>query len=407
MDSLIINILRGSVSCLMYVILLFTLAQTKLSRNSTVAVAVVVFVANILTSLWFYLHGDLTSLSRFTVVLFIVITLAMKPLMKISFMRWCFTFLTTFNIAMMIIILSFHLSRFFPLPQYVHTLFRFGLYLGVILLFRRFLLPLYRSMVDNWPVFSILVVVIFLNLSYFFLVTNDIHTTLITFRWPQLLLVLLSAATYGTVFYFLKKFAAMHELEVENLKIQRETGRLHAVRLQLEQYANYDMLTGLPNRRCFFEQLGRTVSACESSGNIFVLFYIDLDGFKDINDTAGHQIGDEILKVVGTRLLHAIRETDFVARLGGDEFAVIVHAIDDMSTAQEMAERMHQRLREVILLDTVAYTIDSCIGIASYPDSGRDGETLVRNADSAMYEIKRKGKGGIGSFMTGQQTSGL
>ncbi len=391
----------------MYVILLFTLTQTKLSRKGTIVVAIVAFLVNTLTSLWFYLYGDLTSLSRFTVVLFIVIALAIRPLMKINFMRWCFTFLTTFNIAMMIIIVSFHLSRFFPMPQYVNILFRFGLYLVVILLFKRLLLPLYRSMVDNWPVFSILVIVIFLNLSYFFFMTDDIQNTLITFRWPQLLLVLLSVATYGTVFYFLKKFSAMYELEVENRNIQKETGRLQAVKLQLEHYANYDMLTGLPNRRCFFEQLEKTVSACESNASMFVLFYIDLDGFKDINDTAGHQIGDEILKVVGTRLMHCIRETDFVARLGGDEFAVIVHAVEDMSTSQEMAERIHQRLREVILVDTVAYTIDSSIGIASYPDTGKDGETLVRNADSAMYDIKRKGKGGIGSFITTQQTSGF
>src|SRR5690554_219054 len=153
MDSLIINILRGSVSCLMYVILLFTLAQTKLSRNSTVAVAVVVFVANILTSLWFYLYGDLTSLSRFTVIMFILLTLALKPLIQISFMRWCFTFLTTFNIGMMIIILSFHLSRYFPMPHYAHTFLRFALYLFVIFLFRKLLMPLYQSVVDNWPIF--------------------------------------------------------------------------------------------------------------------------------------------------------------------------------------------------------------------------------------------------------------
>lgn len=196
----------------------------------------------------------------------------------------------------------------------------------------------------------------------------------------------------------MKKFSAMHELELENMKIQKETGRLNEARLQMELYANYDMVTGLPNRRYFFEQLKKTVTACESNATKFVLLYIDLDGFKSINDTFGHETGDEILAVVGARLMHCIRDTDFVARLGGDEFVVIMLLIEDTSTALEMARRIHGKLQEVIIKNSVEYTIDSSIGIASYPDSGKDAETLLRNADAAMYEMKRSGKGRIGTY---------
>lgn len=153
MNGLISHILRGSTSSVMYVILLFTLTQTKLQRSGTIVVTVLVFLFNIVSTLWFYLYGDLTSLSRFTVIMFILLTLALKPLIQISFMRWCFTFLTTFNIGMMIIILSFHLSRYFPMPHYAHTFLRFALYLFVIFLFRKLLMPLYQSVVDNWPIF--------------------------------------------------------------------------------------------------------------------------------------------------------------------------------------------------------------------------------------------------------------
>jgi predicted signal transduction protein with EAL and GGDEF domain len=309
----------------MYVILLFTLTKSKYGRKSTIIVSTFVFVLNIASTLWFYVYGDLTALSRFNILLFIVVGLAIKPLTRLNFMQWCFTFLTTINIAMMIIILSFHLGRLFSMPQYANTILRLVLYTGVIFFFQRYLRTLYQSIVNNWPIFSGLIICIFLNLSYYFYVTDNIQNTLTTFKWPLLLLVTLSLAAYGTVFYSMKRFLEMYALKTENLKIQKETGRLHQVAMQLEKYANYDTLTGLPNRRFFFEKLGKVVGDCQRDTSKLVLLYIDLDGFKDINDTYGHEVGDEVLITVGNRLLQGVRKTDFVARLGGDEFAVIIH----------------------------------------------------------------------------------
>jgi diguanylate cyclase (GGDEF)-like protein len=260
------------------------------------------------------------------------------------------------------------------------------------------LLTFYQSIVKNWPMFSVLMIAIFLNLSYFFYATDDIKNTLAIYRTPLLLLVSLSVAAYGTLFYSLKKIITMYELETENLKIQKESGRLQEVTLQLEKYANYDTLTGLPNRRFFFDTLERIVAESERTARMFALLYIDLDGFKDINDNYGHEVGDSVLNSVGNRLLEHVRETDFVARLGGDEFAIIFRDIEEMKIAADIAGNIHSILQKPMHIGTMVCTVNSSIGIAVYPDTGKDGETLVRNADSAMYGIKRNGKGGFGIF---------
>ncbi|WP_321300696.1 GGDEF domain-containing protein [uncultured Sphaerochaeta sp.] len=398
MTELISNILRGSVSSVMYVLLLMTLTKSRFDRKRIISIAIFVFVINMTSTLWFYFRGDLTGLSRFTVLMFIVVGLLIKSFTKMSFMQWSFTFLTTINIAMMIIILSFHLGRLFPYPQYANTFFRFVLYLLVITMFRKHFLRTYQTVVSDWPVFSGLMICIFLNLSYFFFVTDDIMQTLATNRWPLLLLVALSLSAYGTVFFSFKRFLAMYDLEKENMKIQRETEVLQKVATELEIYANSDTLTGLPNRRIFFTKLETIVSEAKTNAIKCALLYIDLDSFKVINDTYGHEVGDGVLVTVGRRLLNCVRETDFVARLAGDEFAIIMQDIEDTNQAKQFAMRVHSVLQEPIAIDTITCSINASIGISIYPEAGDNGEALLRNADSAMYEIKKHGKGGIGIY---------
>ena len=191
----------------------------------------------------------------------------------------------------------------------------------------------------------------------------------------------------------------MFALETEHLKIQKEKGLLHEAAMQLEKYANYDVLTGLPNRRFFFEKLERVVVESERDTSKIAILFIDLDAYKDINDTYGHEVGDGVLIAVGNRLLKCIRETNFAARLGGDEFAVIIHDIIDITVAKNLAKKIHEMIQEVIHTETIECKVNSSIGIAIYPDTSKNSETLVRNADSAMYEIKKNGKSGIGIFM--------
>ncbi len=257
MNELIHNILRGSVSTVMYALLLFTLTKPKVGIRIPFVIAIGIFIINMASSIWFYLYADLTSLSRYTVVLFIVIAVVLKPLTKLNFLQWCFTFLTTINIAMMIIILSFFSGKLFPNPHYANTAIRFLLYFLVILLFKKILINPYKSVVSNWPAFSFLMIAVFLNLSFYFYVTEDIQNTLIIYKWPLLLLVLLCLAAYSTVFFSLKKFAEMYDLETENLNIKNEAKLLHQAastmtdRLQLMEHISHQQSVASHDRRHF------------------------------------------------------------------------------------------------------------------------------------------------------------
>lgn len=168
--------------------------------------------------------------------------------------------------------------------------------------------------------------------------------------------------------------------------------------LELEKYANYDKLTGLPNRRLFFERLERIVVENEKDKRRFVLLFIDLDGFKDINDNYGHEVGDKVLLTVGKRLVQCIKKTDTVARMGGDEFTIIIRDIETDKNINLLINEIHSAIKEAMNIDTIQCRVDSSIGVAIYPEGGKDSETLLRNADASMYEIKRNGKGGFVHF---------
>lgn len=226
MQNLISDMLRGSVSYTMNMLLLFTLTRSTQGRRSTFLISALYFVINMASTFWFYIYSDLTSLSHFSIVLYIVLGLSLKLLSRTSFMQWSFNFLTTVNIGAIIIILSFHLGKLFPYPQYVHTLIRFLLYLLIIVMFRRYLQPFYNSVSNNWRIYSLLVICIFLNLSYYFVVTTDIQHTLLASKWPLLLLSTLSLTAYGTIFYAMRRLTAMHALETEHLKDLHERALL-------------------------------------------------------------------------------------------------------------------------------------------------------------------------------------
>lgn len=127
----------------------------------------------------------------------------------------------------------------------------------------------------------------------------------------------------------------------------------------------------------------------------FALLFLDLDGFKDINDNYGHKVGDEVLIIVGRRLLNCIRKSDTVARMGGDEFTIVLRNIKDDTVIDNIVRKIHTALQEVMYIDSYEGRVNSSIGVAIYPDNGRDSETLLKNADSSMYEIKKNGKGGF------------
>ncbi len=162
--------------------------------------------------------------------------------------------------------------------------------------------------------------------------------------------------------------------------------------VELEKFANYDKLTGLPNRRLFFERLDRIVKESDRDQHQFVLLFLDLDGFKDINDNYGHAVGDEVLITIGNRLLQCIRKSDTVARMGGDEFTLIIRNIENETIVPDLVTKIQNALQEVMIIHDMKCKVNASIGTAIYPIHGIDGETLLRHSDSSMYDVKRTHK---------------
>jgi diguanylate cyclase (GGDEF)-like protein len=162
---------------------------------------------------------------------------------------------------------------------------------------------------------------------------------------------------------------------------------------ELEQRSNEDTLTGLPNRRWVQRYLPKAVKHAAQHQMLLAVLFIDLDGFKAVNDAAGHAAGDKLLRLAAKRLQDAVRPHDHVVRLGGDEFLVIIEQIEDKTDAEHLAARIRQAFKESFRLAQGAYYVGTSIGISSFPSDGEDAETLLQNADIAMYSVKASGKG--------------
>jgi diguanylate cyclase (GGDEF)-like protein len=162
---------------------------------------------------------------------------------------------------------------------------------------------------------------------------------------------------------------------------------------RLYRQAHFDELTELPNRQLFKDRLAREIARSGRAGERLALLYIDLDNFKRINDTLGHDSGDELLRAVGRRLTGCVKQSDTVARLGGDEFLVILGALSGPEQASKVAERVLAELAEPLEIGAREYQARASIGIALYPSDGTTLEELLKNADTAMYRAKEDGRG--------------
>lgn len=159
-------------------------------------------------------------------------------------------------------------------------------------------------------------------------------------------------------------------------------------------YANHDPLTGLANRVQFESQLKKQIAFAQRRKNKLALLFIDLDKFKDVNDTYGHSVGDMMLKSVTKRLTDMLREEDFLARLGGDEFVVIAGGAENAEGISTLAQKLSAAIREPIILEGKVFFMSLSIGVSIYPDDGVTAEDLIKNADAAMYEVKENGRNG-------------
>jgi len=176
----------------------------------------------------------------------------------------------------------------------------------------------------------------------------------------------------------------LHEATEHKLAVER-----------LDRMAHYDMLTGLPNRALFYERLSQEVARARRispGGSMLALMFLDLDRFKIINDTLGHDVGDRLLQETAGRIKDSVREYDVVSRLAGDEFTVILPEIESALDVTDVASRIIETISEPYLLDGNELLITTSVGICLHPNDGHDPATLVKNADAAMYRAKASGK---------------
>ncbi len=171
--------------------------------------------------------------------------------------------------------------------------------------------------------------------------------------------------------------------------ILRDIAERKAQQAELERMALHDALTGLPNRTLFNDRIDRAIGAARRAHLSMAVLLLDLDRFKDVNDTLGHDVGDLLLTEVGPRLQQPLRATDTVARLGGDEFAILLPGPTDLATACEVALRIVDGLRHPFEIRGLVLEIGVSIGVALYPEHGQSGPELLQHADVAMYAAKR------------------
>jgi diguanylate cyclase (GGDEF)-like protein len=176
-------------------------------------------------------------------------------------------------------------------------------------------------------------------------------------------------------------------LEVRLLyKTVAEQGRMQ------KEMALHDALTGLPNRRLLVDRIEKAMQHASRGHNMMAVMYLDLDGFKAVNDTHGHHTGDELLKIVSDRLLRATRKEDTVARIGGDEFIVVLSDIAHVDDVVRPASKVLRFLSSPFEIGELTVKVSASIGIAFYPGDGQHVEALISHADKALYDAKRAGK---------------
>ena len=188
-------------------------------------------------------------------------------------------------------------------------------------------------------------------------------------------------------------------------QIEREVGKERIILLAIEditerkkyeekiqQMAFHDSLTGLPNRKLFSDRLGIVLAQAKRNKKKVGIVMLDLDNFKDVNDTLGHDVGDTLLKAVAERLSVILRKSDTVARFGGDEFVLIFPDMEVIEEAIQVVQKIIDRFNKPFLIDTHQLVVTTSIGIAVYPNDGMDEEILMKNADIAMYQAKQAGR---------------
>ena len=172
----------------------------------------------------------------------------------------------------------------------------------------------------------------------------------------------------------------------------RDVSAARAVSLQLSHRAAHDSLTDLPNRLLLNDRLSQAIASAQRQRHRLAVLFLDLDRFKQINDTLGHEIGDGLLQSVARRLVESVRRSDTVSRQGGDEFVLLLSRVDEAEDAAASVQKVIKALAAPLDVDGHRLHVTASIGLSMYPEDGQDADTLIRNADVAMYRAKERGR---------------
>ncbi len=201
--------------------------------------------------------------------------------------------------------------------------------------------------------------------------------------------------TFLSVQFLTVTFAAVLAIGyvIASVHANRKTAKtLQTAQEELEYFAYFDALTSLANRRMFIEHLRRLITLSRRHDMRFALLLIDLDRFKQINDTLGHDAGDALLVEISARLRRAVRSDDHVARLGGDEFAVILQSADNAEEIERICTRISDSFTNKVQFNGMQIATSTSFGVAVFPEDGDQEESLYKSADLALYEAKRSGR---------------
>jgi diguanylate cyclase (GGDEF)-like protein len=202
-------------------------------------------------------------------------------------------------------------------------------------------------------------------------------------------LLVLAFAMGATILGLLARVARARKTEVQ---LRKSIAEMQVAENLLKEQAYFDHLTGLPNRALLADRFHLAIERSKRSRKPFATVMIDLNNFKSINDTYGHAAGDQVLIVMGKRLLDTVRASDTVARLGGDEFVLVIEAIEDRRELAQIGQKLIDMLAEKVTLDCGAeVSLGGSLGFALYPTDGATMESMLRVADQAMYDCKTSG----------------
>jgi diguanylate cyclase (GGDEF)-like protein/PAS domain S-box-containing protein len=193
---------------------------------------------------------------------------------------------------------------------------------------------------------------------------------------------------------------------VGSVMIFRDVGKARVMESKLSHLSQHDFLTGLPNRMLLNDRLKSAMALARRHRNKVAVLFVDVDRFKQINDSLGHAIGDRLLQAVGKRLEDTVRGSDTVSRHGGDEFVIVLSEVEQTQSAARHAEKIHAILAAPHTIAQHDLQVNVSIGISVFPDDGQDPETLIECADAAMYDAKENGRNSYRVFKPSMQRSG-